>query len=388
MFSDLPLWAYVLIALVFTHAVIASVTIYLHRHQAHRALDLHPAVSHLFRLCLWLGTGMVTREWVAVHRKHHARVELHDDPHSPQTHGIAKVLLEGAELYRAEARDPATLEAYGHGTPDDWIERNLYSRFSWLGIWTMFAIDVLLFGAAGITIWAVQMMWIPIFAAGVINGAGHYWGYRNFESPDASTNLLPFGLLIGGEELHNNHHAFASSARFSSRWFEIDLGWCYIRILEALGFARVKKVPPLPVIDHAKQGIDADTVRAVIAGRMHVMARYAREVIGAVYREEKAKANRAARRLLRKGRRLLIRHDSLIDEGARRRLEEMLASHHALQVVYEYRQRLQALWLERSAREDSLLAALQEWCHEAEATGIAALQEFARSLRRYTLATA
>ena len=385
MFHDLPLWAYVLVALGLTHAVIASVTIYLHRHQAHRALDLHPAVSHLFRLCLWLGTGMVTREWVAVHRKHHARVERPDDPHSPQTRGIGKVLLEGAELYRAEADDLATLQAYGHGAPDDWIERRLYGRYPMLGVAVMLAIDVLLFGAAGVTIWAVQMMWIPIFAAGVINGAGHYWGYRNFESADASTNIVPFGLLIGGEELHNNHHAFASSARFSSRWFEIDLGWFYIRVLETLGFARVKKVPPLPVIDHGKQGIDVDTVRAVITGRMHVMARYAHEVIGAVYSEEKAKANRAARRLLHRGRRLLIRHECLIDDGARRRLEEMLARHHTLQVVYEFRQRLQELWQQRSAREDKLIDALQQWCREAEATGIEALERFARSLRGYTL---
>jgi stearoyl-CoA desaturase (delta-9 desaturase) len=388
MFHDLPLWAYVLIALALTHAVIASVTIYLHRHQAHRSLDLHPAVSHLFRLCLWLGTGMVTREWIAVHRKHHARVELPDDPHSPQQRGIARVLLEGAELYRAEADNPETLEQYGHGAPDDWVERNLYSRYPMLGIALMFAIDVLLFGAPGISIWAVQMMWIPIFAAGVINGAGHYWGYRNFESPDASTNIVPFGLFIGGEELHNNHHAFASSARFSSRWFEIDLGWWYIRLLEILRFARVKKVPPLPVIDREKQGIDVDTVRAVIAGRMHVMARYAREVIGAVYREERAKANRAARRLLRRGRRLLIRHESLIDDGARRRLNEMLASHQALQVVYEYRQRLQALWQQRLAGEERLIDALQEWCREAEATGIEALEKFARRLRGYTLKAA
>jgi stearoyl-CoA desaturase (delta-9 desaturase) len=388
MFHDLPPWAYVLIALVLTHAVIASVTIYLHRHQAHRSLELHPAISHLFRLCLWLGTGMVTREWIAVHRKHHARVERPDDPHSPQTRGIRKVLLEGAELYRAEADNPATLAAYGHGAPNDWIERNVYSRWPALGIGLMFLIDVLLFGAPGITIWAVQMMWIPIFAAGIINGAGHYWGYRNFESADASTNIVPFGLLIGGEELHNNHHAFASSARFSSRWFEIDLGWWYIRLLERLGLARVKKVPPQPVIDCGKHGVDLDTVRAVIAGRMHVMARYAQDVIGAVYREERAKANRAARRLLRRGRRLLVRHECLIDDGARRRLEEMLAGHETLQVVYMYRQRLQALWQQRAAREDALLNALQEWCREAEATGIEALENFARSLPAYTLRAA
>ena len=385
MFNDLPVWAYSLITLALTHVTIASVTIYLHRHQAHRAIELHPGVAHGFRFWLWLTTGMVTQEWVAVHRKHHARVELPDDPHSPQVRGIRKVLFEGAELYKAEAQVRETLDHYGHQTPADWMECNVYQgRQNW-GIAFMLAIDVGLFGAAGIAIWAVQMAWIPFFAAGVINGIGHYWGYRNFESPDASTNIVPFGLLIGGEELHNNHHAFAGSARFSSKWYELDLGWGYIRLLDWLGLAGVKKLPPVLVIDRDKHAPDLETLRAVISSRLHVMAHYARDVIAAVYREEKAKADNAARRLLRRGRRLLARNEFLIDLKAREHLEKILAQHRSLQVVYEFQRRLHALWQQRTASQERLLHALQEWCREAEATGIEALGEFARNLRRYAL---
>ena len=228
----LPWWGYVVVALVMTHVTIAGVTIYLHRHSAHRALDLALPVSHFFRFWLWLTTGMVTKEWTAIHRKHHAKCETDEDPHSPQTRGIRTVFWQGAELYRAEAKNRETLDKYGKGTPDDWIERNLYTRYSWQGVGLMLAIDLVLFGPLGATIWAVQMLWIPVNAAGIINGIGHYWGYRNFASADASTNIVPWGILIGGEELHNNHHAYGSSAKFSSRWFEFDLGWCYIRILD------------------------------------------------------------------------------------------------------------------------------------------------------------
>jgi Fatty-acid desaturase len=236
----LPWWGYLLCTLVLTHVTIAAVTLYLHRHQAHHAIELHPLPAHFFRFWLWLTTGMVTREWVAVHRKHHARVETMDDPHSPQIHGIRKVLLEGVELYRQEAARQDTLQAFGHSTPDDWVERYLYGRHPGTGIALMLFINLLLFGFAGIAIWAVQMAWIPFFAAGVINGVGHYGGYRNFETSDASTNIVPLGILIGGEELHNNHHAFTASAKFSSRWWEFDLGWAYIRCLQCLRLAWVK----------------------------------------------------------------------------------------------------------------------------------------------------
>jgi len=236
----LPWWGYIVVTLALTHVTIAAVTIYLHRSQAHRGLDLHPAIANFFRFWLWLTTGMLTKEWVAIHRKHHAKVETDDDPHSPQTRGINAVLLTGAELYRVASKDADMMEKYGHGTPDDWVERNVYARFSWQGVGLMLAVDLVLFGPIGATIWAVQMMWIPVTAAGVINGLGHYWGYRNFACKDASTNIVPWGIIIGGEELHNNHHAYGTSAKLSSRWYEFDIGWLYIRMLQLFGLAKVE----------------------------------------------------------------------------------------------------------------------------------------------------
>jgi len=286
---DLPWWGYVLTALALTHITIASVTIYLHRHQAHRALELHPVASHFFRFWLWLTTGTVTKEWASIHRKHHAKCETADDPHSPQILGIKKVLLEGAELYRKEAKNQETLEKYGRGTPDDWLERNLYSKHSMLGIMLMLVIDVLLFGPIGITVWAVQMIWIPVTAAGIINGAGHYWGYRNFQPADASTNIVPWGILIGGEELHNNHHAYIGSAKLSSKWYEFDIGWLYIRSLAALGLAKVKRVAPKVHLNTAKTVCDIDTLHAVMANRYEVMAKYAKSL-----KENLSRRNRTA----------------------------------------------------------------------------------------------
>jgi stearoyl-CoA desaturase (delta-9 desaturase) len=382
---NLSLTGYIVATLILTHVTIAAVTIYLHRSQSHRALELHPVVSHFFRFWLWLTTGMVTRQWVAVHRKHHARCETPEDPHSPQVYGIRKVLWQGAELYKKAARDPAILAKFGHGTPDDWIERNVYSRHSALGISLMLVLDLVLFGIPGITVWAVQMIWIPLFAAGVINGIGHWWGYRNYEVADASTNIVPWGILVGGEELHNNHHAFASSARLSSRPFELDIGWVYIRALETVGLARVKKIPPRPVLVAEKARIDSDTLTAVIASRLQVMAHYARQVTGTVYREELVKAHGAYRQMLRHAKRLLVREESLLNEEARRRLESVLQTSKALETVYEFRRSLQGIWKQRTATQEALQNALQEWCRQAEETGIRALAEFSRSLRRYSL---
>lgn len=385
MFHDLPVWAYILITLLLTHITIAGVTIYLHRNQTHRAVDLHPLISHFFRLWLWLTTGMRTRDWVAVHRKHHAMVETGDDPHSPQVYGIKKVLFDGVDLYRKEIINPETLETYSYGTPDDWLERNLYSRFSSLGISLLFVIYFLLFGFIGITVWAVQMLWIPFLAAGVINGIGHWWGYRNYECQDASTNIVPLGVLIGGEELHNNHHAFPASARFSSKWYEFDLGWQYITTMQSLGLARVRKLAPKLIIDFNKRLADLDTVRAVVANRLHVMTDYARVVVKRVYKEEKVEATSAKRRLLASNRRLLTKHPALLDAGAKQRLEELFSHFHTLQTVHEFGQRLQNMWQEKSASYERLLESLQEWCNQAEATGIEALQEYAAKIRGYTL---
>ncbi len=384
----LPWWGHIIAALILTHITIAAVTIYLHRHQAHRALDLHPVISHFFRFWLWLTTGMVTKEWAAIHRKHHAKVETPDDPHSPQQFGIRKVMWQGAELYRKESKNSETMEKYGHGTPDDWIERNLYTRHSAKGIGLMFAIDLALFGPIGITIWAIQMIWIPIFAAGVINGVGHYWGYRNYEVADASTNIVPWGILIGGEELHNNHHTFGSSAKFSSKWWEFDIGWMYINVMKALGLARVKKIPPALTCDTAKQHMDIDTVKAVITARFLVMSQFAREVMRHVYREELKKADRSDRiswALLKRARRLMVREAALLDETSHRWLQDALENNGTLRTVYTMKQKLQDIWQRSATTQEHLLHALQEWCREAEATGIKALGDFSQKLRTYTL---
>ena len=387
----LPWWGYIIVTLIFTHITIAAVTIYLHRHQAHRALDIHPVISHFFRFWLWLTTGMVTKEWAAIHRKHHAKVETPDDPHSPRQFGIRKVMWQGAELYRKESKNLETMEKYGHGTPDDWLERNLYTRHSGKGIALMFAADVALFGPIGITIWAIQMIWIPIFAAGIINGVGHYWGYRNYEVGDASTNIVPWGILIGGEELHNNHHTFGSSAKFSSKWWEFDIGWLYIQMMKALGLARVKKIPPELTCDSAKQHIDVDTVKAVITARFLVMSQFAREVMQHVHREELKKADRADREswtLLKRAQRLMVREAGLLDEASRKWLDAVLENNGTLKTVYVMKQKLQDVWQRSATTQEHLLQALQEWCREAEATGIEALHHFSQKLRTYTLVPA
>ncbi len=385
---ELPIWGYIVVTLVMTHITIAAVTIYLHRHQAHRALDLHPAVSHFFRFWLWLTTGMETKQWVAIHRKHHARVETPDDPHSPQVEGIGKVLLQGTELYRKEGRNAETMARFGHGTPDDWMERNLYKRHTSRGYVLMLLINVVLFGPIGITIWAVQMLWIPVLAAGVIKGIGHWGGYRKFETMDASTNIVPWGLLIGGEELHNNHHAYASSAKFSVYWWEFDLGWLYIRVLEFFGLARVKKLPPKTVLVPGKKAPDADTLAAVIANRLQVMSHYARTVLARVYREELSRADGHRRNVLKRAKSLLGREESRLSAEAKTRIQAVLDTSHALKVTYQFKRRLQAIWQERTASHEGLVKALQDWCREAEATGIRALQDFARTLPRYSMPAA
>ncbi|MFO8155127.1 MAG: DesA family fatty acid desaturase [Pseudomonadota bacterium] len=385
--SNTPWWGYLLFALAVTHVTIAGVTIYLHRNQAHKALTLHPVVSHFFRFWLWLTTGMVTREWVAVHRKHHARVETEEDPHSPQIHGIGRVLFEGAYLYRQQARNAETVRQYGKGAPDDWVERNVYSRFAVGGIVLMLAIDVALFGLIGIAIWAVQMMWIPFWAAGVINGIGHYWGYRNHATTDASTNIVPWGIVIGGEELHNNHHAHASSARFSHRPGEFDLGWFYIRVLAALGLAKVKKEAPRVVVV-AKEEADTDTVRAIVTNRMQVLARYSRDVMDRLLRDEIRHMDEDAgpvRRQLRRLHRALRKDENLTAPEARQALAAAVQSSPRLRTAQAYREQLQAIWQQTSVSHEQRLKSLKEWCAQAESSGIEVLAEFARRLRGYTV---
>ncbi len=388
----MPWWGYAIVALVLTHITIASVTIFLHRHQAHRALDLHPVASHFFRGWLWLTTSMVTKEWAAIHRKHHAKVETPEDPHSPQQHGIHKVLWLGVTLYHRESMNAETMTRYGHGTPDDWLERHIYTKRHNLGLFIMLAINLLLFGTtAGMLIWLVQMVWIPFWAAGVINGIGHFWGYRNFEVSDASTNIFPLGILIGGEELHNNHHTFASSAKLSSKWWEFDIGWMYIRLMQAMGLAHVRKIPPALAFDANKENIDLDTVKAVIANRFNVMAQFAREVMRAVHREALRNTDRADREswtLLKRARRLMVREARLLDKRSNEWLQRALERYQDLRTVYTMKQKLQDIWHRSATTQEYLLRALQDWCHEAEETRIQALHAFARKLRGCTLSRA
>jgi stearoyl-CoA desaturase (delta-9 desaturase) len=382
---NLSLLGYVVATLILTQITIAAVTIYLHRNQSHRALALHPVVSHFFRCWLWMTTGMVTADWVAIHRKHHASTEVEGDPHSPKIEGLRKVLWQGAELYRNATKDKAMIEKYSHGTPDDWVERNVYKRYSARGILLMFLIDLLLFGIPGVSIWAIQMMWIPFHAAGIINGVGHALGYRNFECPDASTNLIPWGFWIGGEELHNNHHTFASSAKFSVKWWEFDIGWFYIRCLAMLGLAKVKKLPPQLATDAGKLTVDLETVKAVISNRFEVMSNYYKQVVKPVLSLEmqENKGDEADKQLFQRAGRLLKLQDSLLTPSAKQRLQALLASREQLRIVYNYRQSLQNIWLKTASSQKELVEALQQWCKQAEESGLDVLKQFAQQIKGY-----
>ncbi len=378
----LPWWGYIVATLALTQVTILSVTIFLHRCQAHRAVELHPAVSHFFRFWLWMATGMVTKEWASVHRKHHAKVETADDPHSPQVQGIWRVLFTGTELYKKETRNPETLERYGQGTPDDWMEHHIYSRSKY-GILLMLTVDFILFGPLGVTIWALQMAWIPFFAAGVVNGVGHYVGYRNFECQDASRNLFPIGFFIGGEELHNNHHTFGTSAKFSVKWWEFDMGWLVIRALQLLGLAKPKRTPPKAHVALGKATVDLDTLKAILTNRFQVLAQYSKNVIIPVLREERRRAGEAGNAMFRRVRTLLIRERSLMDDSGQQRLASVLERSRSLDVVYQFRLKLQNIWAKSTATQTELLEALQEWCRQAEATGISVLRDFVRQLKGY-----
>jgi stearoyl-CoA desaturase (delta-9 desaturase) len=378
-------WQIVLFTLGATHITIAAVTIFLHRAQAHRALELGPVPSHFFRFWLWLTTGMVTKEWVAIHRKHHAKCETEDDPHSPQTRGIKKVLLEGSELYRTEAKNQETLSKFGHNTPDDWLERNLYSRYSWQGVGVMLIVDLFLFGAIGAAVWAVQMLWIPITAAGIINGIGHWWGYRNFEAPDASTNISPWGVIIGGEELHNNHHTYPTSAKLSVKPYEFDIGWLYIRILETLGWAKVRKTPPRLELREVRAA-DGKTLEAIIANRYEVMAQYAKTLRGAVGSEMarlKAQGAASSARLaqMQLARRWLHRDDDKIPQGVKPQVVQAVEQSPALAKLVAMREELRQLWTRTNVSAEQLVVDLKDWCKRAEESGIAALSEFSLKLR-------
>ena len=379
--SALELVAYTVIV---THITIVAVTVYLHRHSAHRAVELNPVLKHFFRFWLWLTTGMNTKEWTAIHRKHHATCETEDDPHSPQIQGIRKIFWEGAEVYKAAAT-PETLERFGAGTPDDWVERNVYSKFTTGGVSAMLIINVALFGAIGLTVWAVQMLWIPIFAAGVINGIGHYWGYRNFECHDAARNIVPWGIVIGGEELHNNHHTYPNSAKLSQKPWEFDIGWMYIRLFEMLGLAKARSKGPVVAKVPGKCTLDTDTAWAVLNDRFRVMAKYAEDVVGPLVEQELTRAGNARRSVVRAAKRVLCRDQSLVDDAGQSQISEILDTSPKLQTIYEFKQRLYDVWAKRSAGAEALLGELRQWCVDAEATGIQALNDFVAEIRSYSM---
>lgn len=378
-------WQIFLYTLIMTHITIAAVTIYLHRCQAHHALELHVIVSHFFRFWLWITTGMITKEWVAIHRKHHAKCETEEDPHSPQIKGISKVLLEGTELYRAESKKIETIEKYGHGTPNDGIERYVYSRYSWQGVGLMLIINITLFGIIGLTIWAIQMLWIPVTAAGMINGLGHYFGYRNYNCSDAATNISPLGIIIGGEELHNNHHTFITSAKLSSKWYEFDIGWMYICILEIFGLAKIKKIASTPKFDSKKLVIDFDTLQSVIINRYDVMAKYAK-LLKHVWCEELlnlAEKTKLESRFLKLYIKFLEREPNKLEAKQKQLLSELFLHSKVLHTIHEMRIDLSTIWERSHLTREQLLCYLQDWCVRAETSGIHALHDFSLRLRSY-----
>ena len=367
--------------LVATQLTIFSVTLYLHRSQAHRAVDFHPVIAHFFRFWTWLTTSMITREWAAIHRKHHAKCETEEDPHSPQVKGIKTVFWRGVELYREARSDRDAIEKYGKGCPDDWIERHLYTPYATMGPTLLLFVSFALFGFAGVAVWAIQMLWIPFWAAGVVNGLGHWWGYRNFETTDTATNLTPWGVWIGGEELHNNHHAFPSSAKFALRKFEFDIGWSTIKLLQAVGLAKVLRVAPSLDVRPNIAMPDSETLKALLAIRFQAMTDYYRKVTLPTLRASDDKLPRKLRKALADGGRWL-------DDAKRERLQAWLAERPQMATLAEYRQRLQQVLDDRSHDAQTTLARLQAWCAEAEATGIQSLQQFSARLKGYTLVPA
>ncbi|CAN5217503.1 fatty acid desaturase [soil metagenome] len=385
--SQASYWQMALVFAVAAQLTMMSTTLYLHRSATHRGVDLHPVVSHFLRFWNWFTTAMVTKEWVAIHRKHHARCETAEDPHSPRFAGINKVLWQGVELYQEAAKDPELLEKYGKGTPDDWVERHLYAGRRNLGISILFVVNVTLFGLPGLAMWALQMALMPFSAAGVINGLGHWWGYRNFDTADTATNLTPWGLLIGGEELHNNHHAFPSSAKFALRKFEFDIGWAVLWTLQKLHLAKVLRVAPALDVRPNIAVPDTETLKAMMTHRWHVATDYFSTVLKPQLKSQ-VKSEARALRLPRGLRRALRSDGRWLDDARRERMQGYIAARPQLVQLMEFRRRLLAIYEIRSAEAEARMDALKAWCREAEASGIEALQEFSLRLKGYALVPA
>lgn len=381
---DLSWWQVVLYTLVLTHISIVTVTVYLHRAMAHRAMDIHPLLAHFFRFWSWFTTATITQEWVSVHRKHHAKCETEDDPHSPVVKGLKTVLLTGAELYKDEINNQETIKRYSKGCPDDWVENNVYQKYKFFGIAVLFVLNLILLGPIGITVWAIQMVWMPLHAAGIINGIGHAIGYRNFECADASRNITPWAFWIGGEELHNNHHTYPNSAKLSVKKWEFDIGWMYISIFAKLGLIKNIRRGPVVHINETKSVLDADSVLAAANNRFQIMAKFYQQVIKPVVAEQKLKAEESSAPLIKRAKKLLSREESLLDDKHQQQLKDLIDHDDMMHTIYAMKQELQKVWKKRSASSEELLNAMKAWCDEAEASGIKALQEFADSLKHYT----
>ena len=379
--TQASVWQMVAYFLVVTQLTIMTTTLYLHRSAAHRGVDFHPVLTHFFRFWAWLTTAMVTKEWTAVHRKHHAKCETAEDPHSPRFQGINQVLWRGVELYQEARLDKDMLEKYGKGSPDDWIERKLYTRMPSLGPSLMLFINLALFGLPGIAIWALQMAWIPFWAAGVINGLGHWWGYRNFDTADTATNLTPWAFWVGGEELHNNHHAFPSSAKFALRKYEFDIGWAVIRGLQAVGLAKVLRVAPELDVRPNIQVPDTETMRAMMAHRWQVATDYYKLVLKPHLQSEAADLPGRLRRAFRS-------EGKWLSEDKRMRFNAWIAERPNTARLMQFRASLLAIYEIKSAAAEAKMEALRAWCAEAEASGIRQLEEFSQRLKGYSMVPA
>ncbi len=382
-FSLLQLFFTLFIA---TQITILAVTLYLHRDQTHKGLRLHGVVRHFFRLHLWLTTGMLTKDWVAIHRKHHAKCETPDDPHSPKFFGIKTVLFSGVELYTKERHNQETLEKYGKGTPNDWLERNIYTRFHFLGVALMLLMDVAAFGAIGITFWAIQIVWIPFFAAGVINGLGHWSGYRNYSTQDCSTNLSRFGFIIGGEELHNNHHAFPSSCKFSHVKGEYDLGWFAIKILQTFKLAQVKKIVP-QLHQTNKTNIDMEAVKAMLTHKVNLLQVYVKDVIKPAIGQEYTLRTKQFKKTRKKFLNSMSLDWRFLDDETKYLFTQYMQTCPSVATIIKYRDELKAIWESKGQSTEQLIAAIKNWCQKAEKSGIEALQNYAKQLQTYRLKT-
>lgn len=386
-FLNLSIGQIIITLLIVTQITILAVTLYLHREQTHKGVEFHPVIQHFFRFWLWMTTGMQTKDWVAVHRKHHAHCETATDPHSPHHHGINKILGHGVELYTVERNKQETLDKYGKGTPNDWLEKNIYQGLPLLGIAIMFVIDLLLFGAIGITFWAIQVVWIPFFAAGVINGLGHWSGYRNYSTSDKSTNLTRIGFFIGGEELHNNHHAFPSSCMFSHKRGEFDIGWQVIKLLKLFKLAEIKKTVPELVEETDTPSMDIETTKALLTHKVNLLQMYVKDVVKPSLKEEYKLQTRKLRKTGKKMLNSMSLDWRFLDDESREAFKAYLKTAPSIETLIEFRDELKTIWETNWKTSEQMIEALKEWCQRAEQSGVETLENFSRRLQTYKLRT-